>query len=376
MNFAFSPPIEHIARWDGANWHDFGTFDGPVESFTLYGSELIAGGNFKTIDGDSTVGIARWDGANWLPYGSGLHFYTTYTIHVNAMTVYEGDLVIGGMFSHVDSVEALRIARWDGTDWYPLGSGLNAVVYAFAVYDNDLYVGGVFTEAGGVSVPGLARWDGSDWHKLEGSYITSGSSEVRSFATYDNELYIGGWFEYTLLPGSIICSSLVRWDGVILNPVEPALGGSPDVTIYDLEVYHNELYAVAWLGHPSAYRSIRRYDGYHWRNLGSGFPGLYPEELGVVNDELVVGSFEGGIASWNKPPTCCVGQSGNIDGDPGYLIDISDLVYLVDFMFSGGAAPPCMLEANVDGLGELDISDLVYLVDYMFTGGPAPVACP
>ena len=58
------------------------------------------------------------------------------------------------------------------------------------------------------------------------------------------------------------------------------------------------------------------------------------------------------------------------------MVDISDLVYLVDFMFSGGAAPICLLEANVDGLGDLDISDLVYLVDYMFTDGPAPTACP
>lgn len=33
--------------------------------------------------------------------------------------------------------------------------------------------------------------------------------------------------------------------------------------------------------------------------------------------------------------------------------------------------------ADVDGHGELlNISDLVYLVDYMFQSGPAPVPCP
>ncbi|MCK4373175.1 MAG: hypothetical protein KAW61_08505, partial [candidate division Zixibacteria bacterium] len=60
-------------------------------------------------------------------------------------------------------------------------------------------------------------------------------------------------------------------------------------------------------------------------------------------------------------------------------------VYLVDYMFVGGAAPPCWAEANVDGsdsgdgvdgANDIDISDLVYLVDYMFVGGDAPLPCP
>ncbi|MCK4460192.1 MAG: hypothetical protein KAW46_00220 [candidate division Zixibacteria bacterium] len=80
--------------------------------------------------------------------------------------------------------------------------------------------------------------------------------------------------------------------------------------------------------------------------------------------------------------TCCMGAiRGNVDMDPGDAIDISDLVFLVDYMFTGGPAPTCWPEANVDGIGPddasgIDISDLVYLVDYMFNGGPAPPSCP
>ncbi|MDH3891231.1 MAG: hypothetical protein OEV49_09115 [candidate division Zixibacteria bacterium] len=55
--------------------------------------------------------------------------------------------------------------------------------------------------------------------------------------------------------------------------------------------------------------------------------------------------------------------------------DISDLVYLVDFMFTGGPPPPCFDEADMDASGSIDISDLVYLVDFMFTGGPPPLEC-
>lgn len=74
---------------------------------------------------------------------------------------------------------------------------------------------------------------------------------------------------------------------------------------------------------------------------------------------------------------CCMPPiRGNIDYDPNDNIDISDLVYLVDYMFTGGPPPPCMDEADVDASGSIDISDLVYQVDYMFTGGPAPGPCP
>jgi hypothetical protein len=74
---------------------------------------------------------------------------------------------------------------------------------------------------------------------------------------------------------------------------------------------------------------------------------------------------------------CCISPiRGNVDYDIGDVIDISDLVYLVDYMFSGGPMPLCIDEANIDASGGIDISDLVYLVDYMFNGAPPPVACP
>jgi hypothetical protein len=65
---------------------------------------------------------------------------------------------------------------------------------------------------------------------------------------------------------------------------------------------------------------------------------------------------------------------GDIDGSGGGP-DISDLVYLVDYMFTGGPPPPIIDAANINGFGDIDISDLVYIVDYMFTDGPPPT-CP
>jgi len=46
-------------------------------------------------------------------------------------------------------------------------------------------------------------------------------------------------------------------------------------------------------------------------------------------------------------------------------------------MFNSGPEPPCWKEGNVDGdfMETIDISDLVYLSEYMFAGGPAPFIC-
>ena len=58
-------------------------------------------------------------------------------------------------------------------------------------------------------------------------------------------------------------------------------------------------------------------------------------------------------------------------------IDISDLVWLVDFMFKEGVPPVTYLAGDLDCNGVVEITDLVYLVNYMFKEGPEPCAgCP
>ena len=119
--------------------------------------------------------------------------------------------------------------------------------------------------------------------------------------------------------------------------------------------------------------------------------GEYVIPVGAVQapvDGIITFGTSSGVAfEWDcwslrsRVPTwagCCVPpMRGDVDGDGAVLIDISDLVYLVDYMFTGGPVADCFEEADVDASGGiLDIADLVYLVDYMFTGGPAPLPCP
>ncbi|MDF1545084.1 MAG: agmatine deiminase family protein [bacterium] len=63
---------------------------------------------------------------------------------------------------------------------------------------------------------------------------------------------------------------------------------------------------------------------------------------------------------------------GDINGD-AVGPDVSDLTYLVDYLFGGGTAPPDFIAADIDGSEAIDISDLTGFVDYLFGGGPSPV---
>jgi len=67
---------------------------------------------------------------------------------------------------------------------------------------------------------------------------------------------------------------------------------------------------------------------------------------------------------------------GNTNNDE--VVDISDAVYLVNYVFVPGAPAPDPEESgNVNCDSVVDISDAVYLVNYVFVpGAPAPCDCP
>jgi hypothetical protein len=65
------------------------------------------------------------------------------------------------------------------------------------------------------------------------------------------------------------------------------------------------------------------------------------------------------------------------DADRDNLIDISDVVYLIAYIFSGGPAPNPLLAGDANCDKSLDISDVVYLIAFIFSSGPWPChSCP
>ncbi|HDS00742.1 MAG TPA: hypothetical protein ENO22_06140 [candidate division Zixibacteria bacterium] len=61
---------------------------------------------------------------------------------------------------------------------------------------------------------------------------------------------------------------------------------------------------------------------------------------------------------------------GDANGDGS--INVSDAVYIINYVFIGGAAPEPMASGEVNCDGNVNVSDAVWIINYVFIGGNAP----
>jgi hypothetical protein len=127
-----------------------------VSALAVSGTDLYAGGSFSTAGGTTAKYIAKWDGSAWSGLGSGMNGL------VRALAVSGTDLYAGGQFTTAGGNAAYKIAKWDGSAWSALGSGMQEEVSALAVSASDLCAGGGFTAAGGQVSMYVARADISE----------------------------------------------------------------------------------------------------------------------------------------------------------------------------------------------------------------------
>jgi hypothetical protein len=179
--------LQRVARWNETTdvWENIGGMpSGEVYALKEYNGYLYAGGTFTSANGIATGGLARFDGTSWSQVGG------TFSGWVFALEVYNGSLIIGGQFPGLPG--SPNIARWDGANYYTLGSGgTNSVgVRSLKTNGGRLYAGGYFTAAGGVSCNNIAWWDGTSWHDASGG----ASNGVVALGTLFNEVHAGGEF--------------------------------------------------------------------------------------------------------------------------------------------------------------------------------------
>jgi len=261
-------------------WSDAFTAGGPnglVRAVTVFddgsGPALFVGGMFTQVADVNTNGIAKWDGSSWSAVGSGLGGSTD--LFVAALTVHDDGtgpaLYAGGLFETMDGVAANRVARWDGTTWTPLGSGIGGGSWkhllAMASFDDGtgpaLYVGGSFTQAGGVSISNFARWQNDAWSTVaEGPNIY-----VRALEVFDDgngpALYVGGDG-----PGSDGTNGVVRWDGVGWSLVGEPFAQRAWEQVNALEIFDDKtgpaLYAGGDFDLGNGDFNLAKWDGQAW----------------------------------------------------------------------------------------------------------------
>jgi len=202
--------------------------DNTVRALTAYGSIVYIGGTFLTVERNEVNYIAKWDGSSWSSLGSGMNST------VNCLAVDgSGTLYAGGSFTQVDGETINRIAKWNGSTWESLGTGMNGTVNAVIANGTDVYAGGSFTDAGGNTAHHIAKWDGSAWSALDnGGNGTNG--DVYAMCMHGTNLYIGG--DFTDQGYHIACWDGTTWDNSYFA------SGVNDI-VWSMDMLEDTLYA-------------------------------------------------------------------------------------------------------------------------------------
>jgi hypothetical protein len=276
--------IHQIATWNGNNWSPIGTNEifsknslpATVNAIILYNGDLIAGGVFDSVEGVLVNNIARWDGAHWNKMGDG------FDERVYVLQVYNGELYAGGEFHSSGNDTVYYISKWTGTQWVSLGQGwgVDNSVTSMTVFDNKLILGGYFGSIYGSTITGrVLGWDGSDWLSMNGAF-NYGVIVVKKI---NDTLYAGG--EFTGI-GSNNNNYISKWDGVAWLPMPYPIGG-PQPWVTDIVSYETNLYVCGYFTSPPG---IGRLNGANYDSVGNVLG--YLKTMTVYNNELyVAGTF-------------------------------------------------------------------------------------
>lgn len=383
--------VNRIAKWDGNEWSSLGSgIIGFVYALAVFddgsGSALYAGGNFSIAGGVGVNSIAKWDGNEWSPLGGEISISL-----VRAFAVFDDGsgpaLYAAGLISSVGGMQSSGIAKWNGEEWSPLGSGVGGLINALTIFDDGsgaaLYAGGQFAAAGGMSANHIAKWDGGSWSAL-GSGMAGGSfpTGVYALTVFDDgsgdgpALYAGGRFTTA---GGVDASRIAKWDGSSWL----ALGTGMNSQVNALTVFDDgsgggpALYAggdFTAAGAVAANR-IAKWDGSEWSALGSGINGESYEvrtlkgveadsggspALYVGGDFTISPAGDSYLAKWQG---CPVDTEPTIPGDlnDDGIVNVFDLLILLENWGVCANATDCPADLNDDGV--VNVLDLLILLE-------------
>ncbi|MFN0058370.1 MAG: dockerin type I repeat-containing protein [Planctomycetota bacterium] len=188
---------------------------------------------------------------------------------------------------------------------------------------------------------GLSGWSFGVCHDIAAADVTS----VSRGATIDalspdfevRNIVPGGWTAATLL-GFAADTTLSAGLDLELYIAQYALLGASDT----------ELSFCGTLGDPVVPISFTR--------AGGGGPSLPVVHPGIVGVE----------------PTPVGTRYRRGDANADTALNIGDAIWVISYVFQGGAAPPCRKAADANDDGGIDIADAIWLINYYFAGGAPP----
>jgi len=289
---------------------------------------LYVAGLFHHVDGIPAKGITRWNGSYWDTLGAGIDGMDTLNLwpkNTYAISRYQGELLVGGVFKSAGDVAACKLARWNGIDWDSLPvqpfvcPAWNSSINSLEVIDDHLFVGGSFDTIAGVPCVGVAKWDGANWDCIGMPPNMHSTVYVGAICEYQGEVYIGGNFYSDAFPNDTIMD-IIRYDGSRWRSVGGGMQGLL-AGISSMVVYRGELCVAGYFfkADGNAGNHIQRWNGSEWRDVGGGTGGENGQihKLLVHDDKLYamgVLQMAGGVQSdriavWDGTDWCGLGST-------------------------------------------------------------------
>ncbi len=204
-------------------------------------------------------------------------------------------LYVGGRFTHIGGVPADHVAKWDGSAWTALGSGIpgqfnshgfngccaNVHSIAAGVSGSSVIIAGNFVTAGGQIVESIADYSGGVWQSLAGGIANAGCVDcayvvyttARAGSAASGPIYAAGTFD---LAGGNPAAKVARWDGQSWSALGTGIGaatGDPfPAVVQALATFQGSLYAAGTFTRAGSIetRGIARWNGAEWSDVGGG----------------------------------------------------------------------------------------------------------
>jgi hypothetical protein len=202
--------VPFLAAWTGSGWILAPAQDLPCAVLDLCevdGDAYMCGMRsvFEAIPGQNAV-LARWDGVSeWTPQVT-IDGSEPAGFFMNAMTAWNGDVVVVGNFEFDGSDNVLL---FNGSIGLPVSGGRPERQRAACVLGTNLFVAG--------RLDGVAQYNGFAWAPVNSTGFG------QAFATIGSRLVVGGNFTKHL-PSGQLAYNLVGWNGSAVSVIGPGTG--------------------------------------------------------------------------------------------------------------------------------------------------------
>jgi len=203
---------EGIARWTGNAWspvidYDPDSWGAEVYDMLVYNNELYIT-NHAMIGFDQYTRVSKFNGVEWVDLPG---YFTAGDDQGRIFTldIYNNQIVAGGWFDEIDGESAKSVAIYNGSAWESMGiesNGPNDRVNKLLQVGDDLYAGGIFFDPFYTTIQ---KYDGNSWSIFQMD-VDANLWEVQDLLIYSDELFVSGVFYYYDGPALVAACTILK----------------------------------------------------------------------------------------------------------------------------------------------------------------------